>query len=75
MNTSRNPPILIEPLGEDALAELSDLYFRRCNIMGARNVETVAEYLRKNFESKNHLHGSVIRGGGNRFAKAAISDY
>ncbi len=64
MNTSRNPPILIEPLGEGALAELSDLYFRRCNIMGAKNIETVAEYLRKNFESKNHLHGSVIRKGG-----------
>ncbi len=64
MNTSRSSPILIESLGASNLAELADLYFRRCNIMGAKNIDTVAEYLRKNIESKNHLHGYVIRKGG-----------
>ncbi len=64
MNTSRNSSILIEPLGEGALAELADLYFRRCNIMRAKSIDTVAEYLRRNIESKNHLHGYVIRKGG-----------
>lgn len=64
MNRSKNSSILIEPLGKDNLTELSDLYFRRCNIMGAKNIETVAEYLRKNFESKNHLCGYAIKKGG-----------
>ncbi len=64
MNASKSSSILIEPLGTSDLTELSDLYFRRCNILGAKNIESVREYLRKNIESKNHLHGYAIKKGG-----------
>ena len=32
MNTSKNSPILIEPLGKEDLEELAGLYFRRYSI-------------------------------------------
>lgn len=64
MKSSRHSSVQIEPLGKHNLPELSDLYFRRCNIMGTQSIGTVREYLRKIIESKNHLHGCVIKKGG-----------
>jgi hypothetical protein len=56
--------MIIEPVTDQNIQEVAKLYFRRCNYLKFKDPWIIAEYLRRNLHSKNHLQSYLIKKDG-----------
>jgi RHS repeat-associated protein len=54
----------VEPLAEENIGPVAKLYHKRCNYLKFGSVRGISEYLKRHIESRNHLHGYVIKKDG-----------